>query len=123
MAERAPDVIMAEYLLKGGKMLAKTCQVCGAPLFEYKGETKCVVCEEKKTPLQATQEPPGIQATQPQRVAGSPASSPVSDQIKEELAITILSLCRRIREESEPDRCLVLAECVRKSAEALRQVS
>ncbi|WP_409199189.1 Sjogren's syndrome/scleroderma autoantigen 1 family protein [Methanospirillum lacunae] len=37
---------MAEYLLKGGKMLAKTCQNCGSPLFEYKGETSCVVCKE-----------------------------------------------------------------------------
>lgn len=123
MTERAPDVIMAEYLLKGGKMLAKTCQVCGAPLFEYKGETKCVVCEEKKTPPKATQELPGIQATPPQRVVGSTASSPVSDQIKEELAITILALCRRIREEPEPERCLVLVECVKKSVESLRQVS
>lgn len=43
---RKPDEIMAEYLLKGGKMLAKTCQNCGSPLFEYKGETSCVVCNE-----------------------------------------------------------------------------
>ena len=34
---KKPDEIMAEYLLKGGKMLAKTCKECGSPLFEYKG--------------------------------------------------------------------------------------
>jgi len=33
--ERA-DEVMAGYLLKGGKMLAKSCKVCGYPLFEYK---------------------------------------------------------------------------------------
>ncbi|MCK4269102.1 MAG: hypothetical protein KAW93_01335, partial [Methanogenium sp.] len=44
---KADDEIMAEYLLKGGKMLSKTCPECGAPLFEVKGETKCVVCAEK----------------------------------------------------------------------------
>ncbi len=38
------DEVMAEYLLKGGKMLAKSCKVCGYPLFEYKGETQCVIC-------------------------------------------------------------------------------
>ncbi|MDT8358294.1 MAG: autoantigen p27 domain-containing protein, partial [Methanomicrobiaceae archaeon] len=44
---KKPDEIMADYLLKGGKMLARECPVCGAPLFEYKGETMCVVCKEK----------------------------------------------------------------------------
>ncbi|NMC90015.1 MAG: hypothetical protein GYA64_10435, partial [Methanomicrobiales archaeon] len=38
------DEVMAEYLLKGGKMLAKSCKICGYPLFEYKGETQCVIC-------------------------------------------------------------------------------
>lgn len=44
---RKPDEIMADYLLKGGKMLAKTCNQCQCPLFEYKGETFCVVCREQ----------------------------------------------------------------------------
>ena len=48
MAERKDDEIMAEYLLKGGKMLEKTCPSCGCPLFEYKKKTFCVVCAEKK---------------------------------------------------------------------------
>ena len=45
-SKKSPDEIMAEYLLKGGKMLAKTCPVCNCPLFEVKGETFCVVCRE-----------------------------------------------------------------------------
>ena len=47
MAEKNPDDIMAECLLKGGKMLSKACRACGSPLFEVKGETLCVVCREK----------------------------------------------------------------------------
>jgi len=39
MAVRKEDEIMAEYLLKGGKMLEKTCKTCGCPLFEVKGKT------------------------------------------------------------------------------------
>jgi len=44
MAQKKEDEIMAEYLLKGGKMLEKTCRQCGCPQFEYKGKTLCVVC-------------------------------------------------------------------------------
>ena len=47
MAEKSPDDIMAEHLLKGGKMLSKACRACGSPLFEVKGETLCIVCREK----------------------------------------------------------------------------
>jgi len=38
---KADDEIMAEYLLKGGKMLSKTCPECGAPLFEVKSAKYC----------------------------------------------------------------------------------
>ena len=48
MPGRKDDEIMAEYLLKGGKMLEKACPACGCPLFEYKKKTFCVVCAEKK---------------------------------------------------------------------------
>ena len=39
---------MAEYLLKGAKMLGKSCPECGSPLFTVNGETYCVVCRENK---------------------------------------------------------------------------
>ncbi|MBQ4415223.1 MAG: hypothetical protein II861_03915 [Methanomicrobium sp.] len=45
---RDSDEIMAEYLLKGAKMLGKTCPECGSPLFTVNGETYCVVCRENK---------------------------------------------------------------------------
>ncbi|UUX91884.1 Sjogren's syndrome/scleroderma autoantigen 1 family protein [Methanoplanus endosymbiosus] len=54
---RKPEDIMADYLLKGGKMLEKTCSVCGSPLFIVKGETLCVVCAENP-PVAA--EPPVV---------------------------------------------------------------
>ena len=46
MPVRKEDEIMAEHLLKGGKMLEKSCKTCGCPLFEVKGKTLCVVCAE-----------------------------------------------------------------------------
>ena len=45
---RGSDEIMAEYLLKGAKMLGKSCPECGSPLFTVNGETYCVVCRENK---------------------------------------------------------------------------
>ncbi len=33
-------------LKAGGKMLSQTCPVCGNPLFEIKGEMRCVVCDK-----------------------------------------------------------------------------
>lgn len=44
-----PDEIMAQYLLKGGKMLAESCPVCHNPFFEYKGQRQCVVCQHTET--------------------------------------------------------------------------
>jgi len=122
MAERAPDVIMAEYLLNGGKMLAKTCQVCGAPLFEYKGETKCVVCEERKKSPQGSSDLTEVQKTMQKEMEIQPVRGAVSDRIQEELTITILTLCQRVREEPEPERCLALVECLSTSIEALQRI-
>jgi uncharacterized Zn finger protein (UPF0148 family) len=48
MAGRERDVVrrMSEALKAGGKMLAETCPVCGNPLFEIKGEMRCVSCDK-----------------------------------------------------------------------------
>ncbi|MEM4404433.1 MAG: Sjogren's syndrome/scleroderma autoantigen 1 family protein [Nitrososphaerota archaeon] len=48
MALHKDDVVrrMSEVLKAGGKMLSQTCPVCGNPLFEIKGEMRCVVCDK-----------------------------------------------------------------------------
>ena len=58
---KSEDEIMAEYLLKGGKMLSATCPSCGCPLFEIDGQTLCVVCRE----AEKRDEPAGIRGEQP----------------------------------------------------------
>jgi UPF0148 protein len=107
-----PDEIMADYLLKGGKMLAKECPVCGAPLFEYKGDTMCVVCREKGSEeageVQEGREAPEILLA----AAGSP-------DLLRELERTIAVLCERARSEGRPDDCRTLMECIALGAEAL----
>jgi UPF0148 protein len=102
-----PDDVMAEYLLKGGKMLAKGCAACGSPLFEYKGETKCVVCEQQRAVRK--DEIPIEKAPAQQK----PAAQAVSGSVAEELEKTVLYLCRRVQEEPDPQRCLQLMECIR----------
>jgi UPF0148 protein len=123
MEARKPDDIMAECLLKGGKMLSRACRACGSPLFEVKGETLCVVCREKgkeKEPVKGAGKKgkaPGQATTGGQ----APPSSAHADEtgLAKELTATILHLARKAREETDPGRCVALMEAARKGAEAL----
>jgi len=119
MGEKSPDDIMAECLLRGGKMLSKTCRACGSPLFEVKGETLCVVCREKgKETGKGAGEP-----LKPPEPAGawmkSPTSASGDADLVQELRMTITVLARKAREEADPGRCLPLMEAAKKGAEAL----
>lgn len=132
MAERKDDEIMAEYLLKGGKMLEKTCPECGCPLFEYKKKTFCVVCAEKK-PAAPVSPVPGPQSSQAAPVPmGVPDSRvppapqvpvyslpPEVEMLSRELSTTILVLCQRIKKDDDPDRCLVFMDAIKTGTEAL----
>lgn len=127
------DEIMAEYLLKGAKMLAKTCPACHAPIFEFKGQQFCVVCaESEKEPALADPEMPvdpipanTMPADLPMQVL--PATNgdvgihryqkstdipscvdPISD--------TMVLLCRRIADEPDPARCLLYMQAIREGA-------
>lgn len=99
---------MADALLKGGKMLAKECKVCGSPLFEIKGEKLCVVCAEKER----------NEGRARPEAAPVPAA-PLGDA-GAGIEAAILSLCGRVVEEGDERRCLTLMEAVRTGAEALR---
>ena len=113
------DEVMAEYLLKGGKMLAKSCKVCGHPLFEYRGETQCVICplEESKERPPEPEPSPQIREAAPAPVAREP-QGPVAVEIER----TIIHLCERIRGEPRPGECLTLMKAVERGAEALARL-
>lgn len=115
------DEVMAGYLLKGGKMLAKSCKVCGYPLFEYKGETQCVIC-----PLAAQIEPlpepePPAPTPKPGR-SPAPAAPKMQGEAAAEIERTIIHLCERIRGEQRPDECLTLMKAVERGARALARL-
>jgi UPF0148 protein len=113
MAEKTSDEIMAEYLLKGARMLSRCCPTCGSPLFEIKGETSCVVCAETRhEPLPATE------AVQ-QREIAAPSASPEAAALSMELSSTLVVLCKRVREEPDPERCLILMEAIGEGIGAL----
>jgi UPF0148 protein len=123
MPIRKDDEIMAEYLLKGGKMLEKSCKTCGCPLFEVKGKTFCVVCAEN-----ATDEKPGTSpAAQVHHEHSNECScgehhaeSCEGGLLTDELAMTIVSLCERIQNEKDPDNVLALMNAVKAGTEALQ---
>ena len=119
MAEKSPDDIMAECLLKGGKMLSKACRTCGSPLFEVKGETFCVVCRAKGKETGAGAQVPG---TPPAPAATGATSKVVSSEdadLAKELRATVAVLVRRARDEEDPGRCAALMEAAKRGVEAL----
>lgn len=91
-------------------MLAKSCKVCGYPLFEYRGETRCVVCPlaEPESPLPV---PESAQSPSPAREPPGPVAA--------EIERTIVHLCERIRSEPRAGECLTLMKAVDRGARAL----
>jgi UPF0148 protein len=139
MPARKEDEIMAEYLLKGGKMLEKACKTCGCPLFEVKGRTLCVVCAENEPAAKDTKNAKGTKkpAAPDEKTA---AATHVHDDglpctcgedhdeesctcddggLSEELAFTIHSLCERIQNEKDASHVLTLMNAVKAGTEAL----
>jgi UPF0148 protein len=126
---------MAEYLLKGGKMLEKSCKICGCPLFEVKGKTQCVVCAEntvaaKASPVAATT----ARHAEVRHEHGHEHEECSCGQdhdddscscgdgdggLTEELAFTIHSLCLRIQNEKDPNHVLTLMTAVKEGTDAL----
>ena len=119
MAEKNPDDIMAEHLLRGGKMLSKACRACGSPLFEVKGETFCVVCREKGKETKTGAQAPPVQPAQAAPGATSQVVTGEDADLVKELRATVAVFVRRAREEGDPERCMALMEAARKGAEAL----
>ena len=138
MASRKEEEIMAEYLLKGGKMLEKSCKTCGCPLFEVKGKTLCVVCAENaiaakagpaaaRTAAAAHHEhvhEHGEGCTCGQDHDEDSCTCGDDDEcgdggLTEELAFTIHSLCLRIQNEKDPNHVLTLMTAVKEGTDAL----
>jgi UPF0148 protein len=114
---KSEDEIMAEYLLKGGKMLSKTCPSCGCPLFDYKGETLCVVCREEQAGEQekkAQARGKAGQAKRTERTAPAGTGKALVETMEEMLA----SLAMRARDEPDPEKVLILMNALKRGVEA-----
>ncbi len=116
MAEKSSDEIMAEYLLQGARMLSRSCPACGSPLFEIKGETRCVVCPEKGR--EAVKEKTAPPETVERQLIPAEATS-----LAAELSRSLCILCRRVQDEPDPERCRILMEAIREGIQALRLLS
>ncbi|MDO8871148.1 MAG: autoantigen p27 domain-containing protein [Methanoregula sp.] len=125
MPVRKEDEIMAEYLLKGGKMLEKTCKTCGCPLFEVKGKTLCVVCAENAPAAPESAEPAAPVAPAYHEHGHVCSCGEDHDEsgeggmLADELAMTVLSLCERIQDEKDPENVLLLMNAVKAGTESL----
>jgi UPF0148 protein len=131
---------MAECLLKGGKMLEKSCKTCGCPLFEVKGKTLCIVCAENenaKKPAKGAKAPAAAAATASaeahvhhEHSAGCGCgvdhdedSCTCGDEegglLAEDVAFTIHALCERVHNERDPENVLALMNAIKSGTEAL----
>ncbi len=127
MTVRKEDEIMAEYLLKGGKMLEKTCKTCGCPLFEVKGKTFCVVCAENPAATPESAEPVAPAHHEHGHTCScgedhdedSCTCNEDGGLLTDELAMTVLSLCERIQNEKDPENVLLLMNAVKAGTESL----
>jgi UPF0148 protein len=119
--EKKPDDVMAEYLLKGAKMLAKTCPACGSPLFTYKDRTFCVMCELENE--KATEKTKKVmkKSVELSKIEGRECASATG--LAGALETTLITLSERIASEPDPDRCLSLMNTVKKGIEALKLLS
>ena len=113
------DEIMAQYLLKGGKMLAKTCPNCGCPLFEYKGETLCVVCQEANQQKEEEETEIGVPAGRKEKDTYLRTGEGAHPEVRKALEETVVELCTRIREEPDPERVKLLVSSLKKTVETL----
>ncbi len=123
MPVRKEDEIMADYLLKGGKMLEKSCKTCGCPLFEVKGKTLCVVCAEHDNAEKSGTAPlpPPVHTHGPECSCSEHADESCEGGfLADVLANTILALCERIQNEKDPDNVLVLMNAVKAGTESLK---
>lgn len=110
-----PDEIMAEQLLKGGKMLAKSCKNCGNPLFEVKGETTCVVCASG--PVQTEVHPEPVAST-PSPDQGN--RTVVPDTLAKAIGGAVTVLCERAARDTNPANSLLLMQAVECGVRALQ---
>lgn len=124
-----PEDIMAEYLLKGGKMLDKTCPSCGSPLFLVKGDTMCVVCNkaqvEAQTPVKEAvidpiQKQPESEPEDYAEIFYGVEESDISGDLRDEIEKTMIHLCRKARKESKPKDCLMIMECIKIANDVLK---
>lgn len=111
---------MAEYLLKGGKMLAKTCPACNSPLFEVKGRTFCVVCEEEAEERQSGKEGTGVQEATPGGALQKKENRRGDNQgnLQDGFEAVIRILLSRAESEADTTRLNAIMQAVKTAAES-----
>ena len=116
-AERDAKVRKISRLLeKGGTMLAKHCEVCGAPLFRYRGEVICPVCMDADSDNSMQQ----VQITThnaPQKMNGGGAPE-VIKLLEEKL----LELTRELHQEDDKKKMLDTIEVMKELTNLIASV-
>ncbi|MEM2238657.1 MAG: Sjogren's syndrome/scleroderma autoantigen 1 family protein [Candidatus Caldarchaeum sp.] len=89
---------MSDALRSGAKMLSEICPVCNSPLFEVKGELRCIRCD--KPVIRVREESEMLTASTPL----------ILSRLENALSAKIDVLTGLLRRSSEPEEIRVLSE-------------
>lgn len=103
----------ARLLSKGGKMLAKHCDQCGAPLFELKGQEICPICSEKEEEQMIGDEPK--ESTMGSEIIDS------TEDIRASMIAVLSRLTRDAAKETDLHRLQMQLDCIERAQRIIRK--
>lgn len=106
--------VMSRMLELGGTMLAEHCQ-CGAPMFRYRGQVGCPICDFKMVQSEAVTEEKVDRNRKEQNGIAKIAPSGLSRTISEK----IVEIASEMREETDLGRVRDQMDCIERGVRIL----
>ena len=117
----------AELLLKGAKMINKSCPTCFSPLYEYNKKIYCVKCKQEYVLVDSPSQMPNQQFSAPSRssntVSQSPPSSSVLSETAKVLQEKIAALNSELRVATDPQKIAEITTVIKNLVETLKSLS
>lgn len=106
--------VMSRMLELGGTMLAEHCQ-CGAPMFRYRGQVGCPICDFKMVQSEAVTEEKVDRNRKEQNGIAKIAPSGLGHTISEK----IVEIASEMREETDLGRVRDQMDCIERGVRIL----
>ncbi|WNY26486.1 Sjogren's syndrome/scleroderma autoantigen 1 family protein [Methanolapillus ohkumae] len=138
---------IARFLETGGTMLASHCDICGAPLFRFKGEIICPLCSgadadgipepvlEKAAPVFCSAPLPAKKSSPPEKAVRQKQKAEenyitrqtvypaAEERLRELILMKITGIAEEVQNESDPRRIAESFDLIRQGLEMVEQLS